>query len=517
MSITISEVLSLHIFKDHTLLTGQAGITKIVESVGIIDCFSLVREHYDLFTNSHLQNKLLLSTHFASFVPEDQVECLNFLNKFSASGLVILQSDLIEGSIADEAIQIAEKLDFPIIQSPNQYPSYSELIIEVMRAITSKSISTSIGPALRWLKGGNEERQTMEQLLEVITKSANLYIGLYDWNLNLIYTSAPEVLQDELRRLARSQEGSFCAPEGEYYFKRSRLNCPDEMLSYIIMISSEKSAIEAVRYQITDIIQLFASIRYKPVTNYAALGNALLNGDLVLARHYERLLSTKIDELRFLVFCPMRNIPQSDAPSLLAELDKFCVQNCLVPIINRTESGVTVFLKEPVLESDLIILLEEFSTNIERKFSKSLFPRFLITSLPNPNSARENYAMCLKYHESIEQIFPHKTVFSYQQILFAKNIIVPFKSFPDTIQYIDNVLSPLRGSHGQQLELIETLSTYLLDANGNSDVAARILMLHKSTVKYRIKRANELLDYDIRKMPESYNLYLALAVARLLK
>ena len=114
-------------------------------------------------------------------------------------------------------------------------------------------------------------------------------------------------------------------------------------------------------------------------------------------------------------------------------------------------------------------------------------------------------------------MFPHKSVFSHQQLLFVENIIVPFQNSPDTLQYIENILSPLKSSQGRQLELIDTLSVYMLDANGNLDLAANILMLHKSTVKYRVGRANELLDCDIRKMPESYNLYLALAVARLLK
>ena len=104
---------------------------------------------------------------------------------------------------------------------------------------------------------------------------------------------------------------------------------------------------------------------------------------------------------------------------------------------------------------------------------------------------------------------PHK------QILFVQNILLPFHNSPETIRYLESILAPLQS--GQQLELIDTLCAYLLDANGNLDLAANFLMMHKSTVKYRISRANELLDCDIRRMPEMYNLYLALAVTRLMK
>lgn len=522
MSITISEVLSLHMFKNHTLLAGQSGTKRMVKSVGIVDNFALIRKNYALFSNSHLQERLLLSTCFVTFVPEDQMECLRFLQNTGASGLVLLQNDLIEGCAAPEALRLADELNFPVIQSPNQYPSYSELIVDVMRAITSKNVSMSISPALKWLKSSGEEGQTMEQLLQLITESANLYIGLYDWNLNLIYASAPVTLLEHTQYrnmlLAQVISGSFHAQNGEFFFKRTRLNSSHDLLSYVVLIARERSTIDSISQQITDIIRLFTSIHYKPAVNYSALGNALLSGDLVLARHYAGLLSAKIEDLRFLVFCPVPGLPKNDkASALLAELEKFCVQNSIAPIINREENGLLLFFRKPVLESELVLLLEEFSSHVQSKPGWKPFPRFFITVLETPASAKTNYAMCLKHAGSIERVFPHKSVFSHQQLLFVENIIVPFQNSPDTLQYIENILSPLKSSQGRQLELIDTLSTYMLDANGNLDLAANILMLHKSTVKYRVGRANELLDCDIRKMPESYNLYLALAVARLLK
>lgn len=222
MSITISEVLSLHMFKNHTLLAGQSGTKRMVKSVGIVDNFALIRKNYALFSNSHLQERLLLSTCFVTFVPEDQMECLRFLQNTGASGLVLLQNDLIEGCAAPEALRLADELNFPVIQSPNQYPSYSELIVDVMRAITSKNVSMSISPALKWLKSSGEEGQTMEQLLQLITESANLYIGLYDWNLNLIYASAPVTLLEHTQYrnmlLAQVISGSFHAQNGEFFF-----------------------------------------------------------------------------------------------------------------------------------------------------------------------------------------------------------------------------------------------------------------------------------------------------------
>ncbi|RAM11704.1 hypothetical protein C1907_11300 [Listeria ivanovii] len=65
-------------------------------------------------------------------------------------------------------------------------------------------------------------------------------------------------------------------------------------------------------------------------------------------------------------------------------------------------------------------------------------------------------------------------------------------------------------------ELLETLSVFLLEGESNYNQAAELLFLHKNTIKYRIQRINELLQYPVTKIPESYNLYLAVAVRRLL-
>lgn len=516
MALTIMDVLTLHIFKNHILLAGTKGSGREVSSVGIVDHYSLIEKNYHLFNEQSLRHKLLLSTHFTSFIPEHQANCLQFLCRTGASGLVILQSDLVEGALAPETLRLADKLGFPVIQSPRQYPSYSEIITDVMRAVTSQKVSAAISPALSWLKNAPEDEKTMEGLLRVISETAGLYVGLYDWNLNRIYSAAPDGLLDhpQYRRELLALSGSFSEGGVEYYFKRCHLACPDDMLSYAVIVSPGKPAMDAICQQISEIVQLFTAMHYKPSVNYTALGNALLAGDLVRAKHYAAALSTKIEDLRYLVCCFLPEDAAAGAASaLLAALERFCVQNSILPVISQVKQEILLLLKEPRLESELMELLESFSNQMREECALS--PCFFIMPLTPAASAKENYAACLKCAGSLRRIFPHKMVFSHQQILFAQNILLPFHNSPETIRYLESILAPLQG--GQQLELIDTLGVYLLDANGNLDLAAKLLMMHKSTVKYRISRANELLDCDIRRMPEMYNLYLALAVTRLMK
>jgi DNA-binding PucR family transcriptional regulator len=69
----------------------------------------------------------------------------------------------------------------------------------------------------------------------------------------------------------------------------------------------------------------------------------------------------------------------------------------------------------------------------------------------------------------------------------------------------------------QKKELYTTLEIFMLDAELNVSKTAEKLFMHKNTIKYRIKKLNEKFNFHIDKMPESYELYKAVALRRLLK
>ncbi len=83
--------------------------------------------------------------------------------------------------------------------------------------------------------------------------------------------------------------------------------------------------------------------------------------------------------------------------------------------------------------------------------------------------------------------------------------------------HVLTILHPILHAASGADTLLETLETFIIDANGNIDKSAEMLYVHKGTVKYRLKRINEILGFDMRKMPESLTIYKALALYRILK
>jgi DNA-binding PucR family transcriptional regulator len=61
-------------------------------------------------------------------------------------------------------------------------------------------------------------------------------------------------------------------------------------------------------------------------------------------------------------------------------------------------------------------------------------------------------------------------------------------------------------AHGAQL--VMTLSEYL-ECGGNYNATARVLSVHRSTLKYRLKRIREVSGYDLGLPDTQFNLQLA--------
>jgi len=64
------------------------------------------------------------------------------------------------------------------------------------------------------------------------------------------------------------------------------------------------------------------------------------------------------------------------------------------------------------------------------------------------------------------------------------------------------------------LELEETLLTYFA-CSGDLNSAAQRLFLHPNTLRYRLKKAAEILGLDISRLENQLNLYVALKIGRL--
>ncbi|MDR3593928.1 PucR family transcriptional regulator ligand-binding domain-containing protein [Clostridium sp.] len=82
--------------------------------------------------------------------------------------------------------------------------------------------------------------------------------------------------------------------------------------------------------------------------------------------------------------------------------------------------------------------------------------------------------------------------------------------------YLTEVLGPISSSDNKDNNLIEILEMYL-NENCNITVTAEKLFLHRNTLKYKIKKIEELLNCDLHNFNDCMNVKIALYINKVLK
>ena len=112
-------------------------------------------------------------------------------------------------------------------------------------------------------------------------------------------------------------------------------------------------------------------------------------------------------------------------------------------------------------------------------------------------------------------LYPHQSIFTQHELRFAENCRKIIDDGEAGLRKATQILAPLMQDEAGK-DVLDTLTAFLLDCQGNILETANQLFVHKNTVKYRIKKSERLLGTDLLKMPEVMDLYTALAITRIL-
>ena len=129
--------------------------------------------------------------------------------------------------------------------------------------------------------------------------------------------------------------------------------------------------------------------------------------------------------------------------------------------------------------------------------------------------AHSIYTSVDEYLSSAGKIFPRRSIFTSYDIDFTRECCDILAQGEEKIKESTACLEGLRQLLDKE-ELQKTLTIFLLDANSNTQKTSRIMNLHRNTVKYRLNKIWDVLHFDQRKMPESYAVYRAVAIERML-
>ena len=142
---------------------------------------------------------------------------------------------------------------------------------------------------------------------------------------------------------------------------------------------------------------------------------------------------------------------------------------------------------------------------------------FHITGIETLESAVDGFKLINRTAKVISAVFPFKRVFSKYEISMVCDCVymqtgasLMKKMYLDLLEPFGREVSANKGKM-----LLETLSTFVLDAGMNSNKTAEFMNIHNNTVQYRLKKANEILGAEMTANRIIPGLTMALAIRRL--
>ena len=543
MQITLEECLKLPALKDSKVLAGNRGLTKKVKLTSVLEN----AQSSVLSDDKFLGNELIISA-LVSIKDDvdDQCETIIRLHNAGASGLILYYVGIFLPKVDKRLIEISNQLNFPLIcMPPNDYSyRYGDAISQIYEAILDKKYKKEnfVYSMISKLSQMKEGRQNFEEALNLLSEKNKAEFVILDRMSEREYLSESLLNYKNIKEIHREIVGKcyeildtcpeltsrdYIVKGIKFSIKYKHIRINENFWMYIFSISEGKLTDDEDLIQAEEFIKMFVSIwknTAKEETINELISN-IINDDPISVKQISNRLSLDISSIRSMWV--IKNKEKNLSIDEIQNNKTKCIKHATSFFKNNNRLAVVGFYND-----DVIILFEtssfrELDEGLARDFKKELENNkvevrvFDIDNLSTTSDVRNEYLFLEKMHEDVIKIFPYKEILNLQDIQFAYSCKSIASRGDSEVNYHCRVIDKISDNEAKDKIsskdiLVETLSTYFLDADENTEKAGELLYVHKNTIKYRIKKISSILGYDITLKPAAFNLYLAVSLSRML-
>ncbi len=533
MSITVKEILTLPVFQHARLVAGKDGEIRQVRWATILEYLDedkqieteelLLTTAFELSPNSEIKNSLIKS-----------------LSDKGLSGIVIQTGYYLE-EIPEEIRAEGDAHSFPIIEIQRNV-SFSEVTRQVHKYILNKQFekiqfSEELYKTFTDIALKNEG---IQPIASVVGNLINGRINITDTNMNIlcdignnaatIALSQEQVLEQLYLLREDFDSGALLMKTfdfGHYHLFVAPVKAKDHVYGYISAIKAEK-------------FNEFEEIAIHHTSTMCALEflklSSLEEKDRKLKADFLELLLTGNDQDDFTVYS------KGEALGYQIGTHDTCVAIICIDHFNKLNQWEKI---EAGLQQTILKLLQGYGLQTLFK----LFSGQFVMLITNPFTSRvdisealnkislyiqNKYSLTLSigignyyknynefknsYKEAQEALFIIQSVWKKEKTLHYKDLgvyrlLLPLFQQPDIMEeYHKQVLGELAKNE----ELMETLQVYLENIQKINDVADK-LFIHRHTLKYRLKKIEEITNKRLLHFQERIELELALIIYRMLR
>lgn len=540
MSVTVRDLLKLPSLQNARVVAGEQGLNQIVTSISVLEYAEPSVLQDELFRNNEFYGSEIVITGFINVKDDVQAQCATIrrLHEVGEVGLILYYVGIFLPHIDPQVMALADQLGFTLICMPEKRMDlrYSEAIYEVMEAILKDQMLDTylVGEMLERISRLPERQRSMDTVLRMLRDRLTCSFFLLDSRLSVLnmaywpsvgHISAAEILdfyQGNVNSIPREPEvvrvpREFCVCVGEIK--------NEEILPMYLLCAKENGVLtREIFRQAAEVVQLFVNIWS---STHAEVGTeelikAILNDEPVKMRRLAEILHIDVASIHHMMLVlPRTDIQEKgalrDFNTRVSRKSRDFISSCYSnPMSGIYNDVFVIFTGEGKEAKPYSIIGEEFVRELESGDEQILLVNCL--GLENTTDVREAYVKCMDCARYSRYVFPGKQAVTLQEIKFIGECREIVDRGEESIGRAMEVLKPVTAvEEEQRRELLTTLEVYFLDAEMSVLKTSQLLFLHKNTVKYRIGKLNDLFNYKINRMPESYELYRVMAIRRLLQ
>ena len=520
MKITVNDCLKLDAFEGCHVLACSTDLGRRVRTVSVLDETDL-----SMGVERNGIREQMVITHFWSSSDDidAQVSAVKGLGERNVSALVIYLNDKGVKAVDERVVAAAQQAGLPLIALKDDGKvTYSMLIEQIMDKIlygdnySDNILNNTIYHLLNF-----EKHSSFPFALREAAVRNNYQVVLMTEEFNPILTvetrhlvSIEEAVQNA-RRQDVFHQSNFTRVEiqgvisywGTIDIKNTK---------YILMIVDNDDNYSATEMtKLAETIQLAIGMwKYTPERDSRSeFIKSAVRGDLSFCH-------TLLDEsgLRGMQFSSaflVRDIPADEFFEILGDYRSRYGFNTLT--VTEEDETYGIIYAEEGQERGITVKNACLRMYDSLKGGRRDARLFHITGIETLEAVVEGFKLINRTSRMIEKVFPYKRVFSKYEITMVCDCIYMHtgsaslkKMYLDLLEPFERELSSNKGKM-----LLETLSTFVLDAGMNSNKTADFMTIHNNTLQYRLKKANDILGAEMTANRIIPGLTMALAIRRL--
>ena len=522
MKISVNDCLKLDAFRGSRVLACSEECTRRVRSVSVLDEADL-----SMGVERNGVSEQMVITHFwtSKDDAEAQKEAVTALGSKGISALVVYLNDMGVKRMDPSVIEAAENAGLPLITIADEGDStYSMLIEQVLDKIlygenySDNILNNSIYHLLNFEKHSSFPAALREAAMH------------NDYQVVLMTEEFNTILTVETRHLVKIEDAVLAARKLDAFnmngFTRVEIESVVTYWGFInikdsryilVIVDNEDEYSAAEMTKLAQTIELAIGMwKYTPDRDSRAeFIKSAVRGDISFCH-------TLLDEsgLRGMQFTSAFYIKDADEDSdrFFEVLDR-----------HRKKSDFGLLLTTEANEIYGIVYVEggQESGIAAKNACLDMFDElktlcrderiFHITGMETLENCVDGFKMINKTRRYMEKVFPFKRVFSKYEISMVSDCVymqtgsqLQRRMYLDLLEPFEREVSQNKGKM-----LIDTLSTFVLDAGMNSNKTAEFMNIHNNTVQYRLRKANEILGAEMTANRVIPGLTMALALKRL--